>query len=50
MERVSYEKVSAVSDQLKKEGQNITVKAIRGELGMGSLILLIKHLKKWMSF
>jgi len=50
MERVSYEKVSAVSDQLKKEGQNITVKAIRGELGMGSNSTILKHLQKWKAF
>lgn len=47
MKGISYEQVAAAADAVMAAGQKPTIRAVRENLGSGSLTTIHKHLEKW---
>src|SRR6266700_7268741 len=44
---ITFAEVAAVADRIQERGERPTVKAVRGELGSGSLATLQRHFTAW---
>ncbi|MDP2143125.1 MAG: DNA-binding protein [Gallionella sp.] len=44
---ITYNMVAAIADSLFKQGKKPTARAVREALGVGSMAMILKHLRQW---